>query len=204
MLNEGIPVQIIAGTLDLSATASRRLSIERSEHLEMWVGERLRPPAETSAGGTPPADRFLSARPEVAADGGLGALLEQAAKAKREQGATDGGDEDALDPQLAKVLLLLEKLFGMKGIRQTALRLPTQDGGVAVAPGAVAPVAGQAQAADGCPQSFPAISVNPVPFRSPLNKREALLIRNELGHLIGINGVFPMLATHPDQPSLSC
>jgi hypothetical protein len=149
MLKEGIPVQIIAGTLDLSATASRLLSIERSEHLEMWVGERPRPPAESSAAGGPPADRFLPARPEVAADGGLGALLEQAAKAKRELVATDGGGEDALDPQLAKVLLLLEKLFGMKGIRQTALRLPTQDGGVAAAPGAVAPEAGQAQAPSG-------------------------------------------------------
>lgn len=71
----------------------------------MWIGERPQQAA---------SQRAL----ELPADRGLGAALERAAKAKQATVV-----DEQLDPELEKLLLILEKVFGAKGARRFAVRL---------------------------------------------------------------------------------
>ncbi len=112
------PMQITAGTLNLSATTAQTTRVERTQHLEMWVGQRPRP-APGGPGAGP--DRFQPGRFGPAADLGLGRMLEQAAKARQQRDA--GEADDGLSPELRKILTLLERVFGMKGARQAIQRM---------------------------------------------------------------------------------
>lgn len=134
-------VQITASTLSLSASTARFVSVERSEHLELWVGERPAPAA--AADRSARADQFSPRPVEAAADRGLGGLLEQAARARRGEEASDA---EAIDPKLRQVLILLDKLFGMQGFRRTAWRLPVQEGSFAPPAGQLAQDSQPAQA----------------------------------------------------------
>ncbi|MBN8525326.1 MAG: hypothetical protein J0M02_08325 [Planctomycetes bacterium] len=105
-------MEISAGSLSLAGSTSLLTRHERSERFAMWVGER---PQE-------------AARPralELPADRGLGAALERAAKAKQATAV-----DEQLDPELEKLLLILEKVFGAKGARRFAIRLQQLHGDV--------------------------------------------------------------------------
>jgi hypothetical protein len=118
-------MQISSGTVALSGSSTRLFQQERRERLEMWVGQR---PARTEG---PPAD------------GGLGKLLEQAAKARKPV-----ENEEKLDPELEKLLLILEKVFGAKGARRFAMRMQALQAQRAAAEAQVRdPAAGGAQRA---------------------------------------------------------
>lgn len=100
-------MQISSSDLSLSGSSTRLFKHERSERLETWVGERPRSQD--------------SERPRVAniaADNGLTKALERAARAR--QTAEDGAK---LDPELEKLLLILEKVFGATGARKFALKM---------------------------------------------------------------------------------
>ncbi len=100
-------MQILSSDLSLSGSSARLFRQERSERLEMWTGERpQRQQAERPR-------QFL-----ISADNGLTKMLEQAAKAKQTETA-----KEQLDPELEKLLLILEKVFGAKGARKFALKM---------------------------------------------------------------------------------
>lgn len=101
-------MQISSGDLSLSGSSTRLFRHERSERLETWVGERSQRQA---------AER--TSLPTVPADHGLGRFLEQTAKARQGTLAIPA----QLDPELEKLLTILEKIFGAKGARQFALKL---------------------------------------------------------------------------------
>ena len=111
-------MQITAGTLNLSATTAQTTRVERTQHLEMWIGQRPRP---ASGGPGVRADQFQPGRFGPVADNGLGRMLEQAAKVRQQRDA--GETDDGLSPELRKILTLLEKVFGMKGARQAIQRM---------------------------------------------------------------------------------
>lgn len=100
-------MQISSSDLSLSGSSTRLFKHERTERLEMWVGERPQNPA---------AERPRVA--SIAADNGLTKALERAAKAR--QTVEDGAK---LDPELEKLLTILEKVFGAKGARRFALKM---------------------------------------------------------------------------------
>lgn len=100
-------MQILSSDLSLSGSSTRLFRQERSERLEMWTGDR--------------PQRQQAERPRqiaFAADDGLAKRLEQAAKAKQTEEA-----KERLDPELEKLLLILEKVFGAKGARKFALKM---------------------------------------------------------------------------------
>jgi hypothetical protein len=100
-------MQIRSSDLSLAGTSTRLFRQERSERLEMWTGER------------PQRQQAESPRRLIpAADDGLTKRLEQAAKAKQTEAA-----KEQLDPELEKLLLILEKVFGAKGARKFALKM---------------------------------------------------------------------------------
>lgn len=109
-------MRIIAGSWDLAAASAQAVRQRREERLEAWVGERA------------PAPR---AAPESPADGGLYRRLAEAAKARApaagvpadDQRPPPAGEAEPLDPELAKVLAILERLFGDREARRVALRL---------------------------------------------------------------------------------
>jgi hypothetical protein len=100
-------MQILSSDLSLSGSSTRLFRQERSERLEMWTGER--------------PQRQQVERPRqllLSADNGLTKMLEQAAKAKQAETA-----KEQLDPELEKLLIILEKVFGAKGARKFALKM---------------------------------------------------------------------------------
>lgn len=100
-------MQIRTSDLSLAGSSTRLFRQERSERLEMWTGER--------------PQRQQAERPRqlvLAADNGLTKALEQAAKAKQTEAA-----KEQLDPELEKLLIILEKVFGAKGARKFALKM---------------------------------------------------------------------------------
>lgn len=106
-------MQITASTLQLSSQTLSYHSQEQRQRLEMWVGER--PPPEPR---TPERPRPAVADPRPSADAGLYRTLERAAKAK----SAEAEPEPQLDPESERILLILEKLFGMKGARSLVLQ----------------------------------------------------------------------------------
>lgn len=98
-------MEISSGSLALSGSSTRLLHRERSERLEMWVGER-------------PSQAGQPRTPELPADNGLGKVLERAARERR-----SAEDAERLDPELEKLLIILEKVFGATGARRFAVRL---------------------------------------------------------------------------------
>lgn len=100
-------MQILSSDLSLSGSSTRLFRQERSERLEMWTGER--------------PQRQQAERPRQllrSADNGLTRMLEQAAKAKQTETA-----KEQLDPELEKLLIILEKVFGAKGARKFAAKM---------------------------------------------------------------------------------
>lgn len=127
-------MRISSSDLSLSGSSTRLFSQERSERLEMWVGQR---PQSQPQSQPPTPPRAIG----PSADNGLGKLLEQAAKTK-----ASGEAQSQLDPQVEKILFLLEKLFGVKGARQfvqkmQALSAERGQSAAQVAPSAQAPSA---------------------------------------------------------------
>jgi hypothetical protein len=100
-------MQIQSSDLSLSGSSTRLFHRERSERLEMWTGQR---PQRQQAEGP--------RRPGPSADLGLTKVLQQAAKAKETEAA-----KERLDPEVEKLLLILEKVFGAKGARKFALKM---------------------------------------------------------------------------------
>lgn len=96
-------MRISASDLSMSGVSRSFARHERQERLEMWVGQR---PQERPRDAAAPADF------------GLGKVLEQAAKAKQSD-----ADREQLDPELQKLLTILEKVFGMKGAKKFVLRM---------------------------------------------------------------------------------
>lgn len=96
-------MRISASDLSMSGVSRSFARHERQERLEMWVGQR---PQERPRAAAAPADF------------GLGKVLEQAAKSKQSD-----ADREQLDPELQKLLTILEKVFGMKGAKKFVLRM---------------------------------------------------------------------------------
>lgn len=114
---------IIAGAnLSFAATHRYEASHERSERLKTWTGVR---PPEPADDGSPlvPLRAALAAlqRPSVAnSDYETGLLARQA---RQQSAKTVQDDSAALDPEQRKLILLLEKVFGVKGIKQFSMQL---------------------------------------------------------------------------------
>jgi hypothetical protein len=116
---------IIAGA-NLSFAANHRYeaSHERSERLKTWTG--VRPPDQPPT----PASPLASLRDAVSklqqqsaenSDYQTGRLAKQARSHEAKQ--VTGDAEAELSPEQQKIITLLEKLFGMKGIKQFNLEL---------------------------------------------------------------------------------
>jgi len=140
MLTARPPVQIAASTLKLSGQSESYRSHELRQHLEMWVGER--PQARQTEGDREGTRRIQ--RPPEAADGGLYGLLAKAAKAKdTAKEPAESGSE--LDAETERILLLLEKLFGVKGARSLVARFKAVQADLGQAQGRVQAPAQAAQ-----------------------------------------------------------
>jgi hypothetical protein len=117
---------VIVTGANLSFAASHRYeaSHERSERLRTWTGVRPPEPAD-EASPLVPLRQMVAAlqRPTPpASDYETGVLARQA----RQHGAKAEAEQDelaGLDPAQRRILLLLEKLFGIKGIKQFDLEL---------------------------------------------------------------------------------
>jgi hypothetical protein len=117
---------IVAGA-NLSFAASHRYeaSHERSERLKTWTG--IRPPDQPAASTSPLASlREAVAKLQQSAatsDYQTGRLAKQARSHEAKQ-AKDGKDGEAeLSPEQQKIVMLLEKLFGIKGVKQFSMKM---------------------------------------------------------------------------------
>lgn len=107
-------MQIAASTLKLAGQTLSYRSQETHQHVEMWIGDRPQPRPDGQA-------RPVRGSVETAsADGGLFDRLQRAAKGAAPPAA--GGDT-GLDAETERILMILEKLFGMKGARRMVMQL---------------------------------------------------------------------------------
>lgn len=114
-------MRVAAAQWALASSHTLEQRAERRERLEMWIGER--PPAEPSAPEPPAATAFADLAARLARD----ARLRTPPPTARTEPATP---ERGSDPRLEKVLLILEKLFGVKGLRPLEMHLDTSSPGL--------------------------------------------------------------------------
>jgi hypothetical protein len=103
-------------TLNLASSHQRASVTAVSERMRFWVGDR---PAEAGREGRPARARL--------AEPGL-ALERRLKEARRGHEA-----EPRLDPKTEKILKLLERVFGMKGVRAFAIKMEALKGDVQTA-----------------------------------------------------------------------
>jgi hypothetical protein len=142
---EFLPVIVNGSTLSFALSHDFAACHERSERLLAWQGRR--PPSDRPAPAQPATDtwqRSPSARAEV----GYSRATVQAKQAHLESPlSADGpGDDPRLDGKQAQIVALLERIFGVKGIKQFSLDL---DYSQAQAVQASAQAAQTAQSGDG-------------------------------------------------------
>jgi hypothetical protein len=117
---------IVSGAnLSFAATHRFEASHERSERLKTWTGAR--PPDRPIMPASPLSalqDAVTDLRErstQALSDYETGALAKQARSHGSKQ--MQGEGEDGLSPEQRKIIMLLEKLFGVKGIKQFSMKL---------------------------------------------------------------------------------
>lgn len=125
---------IISGAnLSLAASHRSEAGHERSEKLKTWTGarprERATPPATPAPAPVPNiqlGEALAKLRHQQSAalsDYQSGRLARQARQNASSNSRNSSASDGATDPQQDKTILLLEKLFGVKGIKQFSMRL---------------------------------------------------------------------------------
>ncbi len=113
---------VTGANLSFAANHRYEASHERTERLRTWSGVRP-PPTADEASPLVPLRQAVAAlqRPTpVPSDYETGVLARQA----RQQGAkSEPSDLEGLDPEQQKIITLLEKLFGVKGIKPFNLKI---------------------------------------------------------------------------------
>jgi hypothetical protein len=122
-------------SLNLAASYERTTLTSVSERLRTWTGRR---PTEPAA--DPPARMREPTEPGLL----LERRLAEAAKAK----AAEAQPAASVDPETEKTLLLLEKLFGLKGVRRFLVQMRQLQADLGAA-GQAPPAAAAAQGAAG-------------------------------------------------------